>query len=78
MSNRNVMTGWTSHRARRGGLAGTLAAAGAIVMLASGCGSTTRSPGEEASGTGGWTQARTAWGDPDLQGVWRYEATMPL
>lgn len=21
---------------------------------------------------------RTAWGDPDLQGVWRYEATIPL
>src|SRR5207247_9978203 len=22
--------------------------------------------------------SRTPWGDPDLQGVWRYEATMPL
>src|SRR5439155_26929302 len=25
-----------------------------------------------------WTPSRTPWGDPDLQGVWRYEATMPL
>jgi hypothetical protein len=25
-----------------------------------------------------WTLSRTPWGDPDLQGVWRYEATMPL
>ena len=25
-----------------------------------------------------WEQPRTAWGDPDLQGVWRYEATIPL
>jgi hypothetical protein len=23
-------------------------------------------------------QGRTPWGDPDLQGVWRYEATIPL
>jgi hypothetical protein len=25
-----------------------------------------------------WTPARTPWGDPDFQGVWRYEATIPL
>lgn len=25
-----------------------------------------------------WTSARTPWGDPDLQGVWRYEAAIPL
>ena len=28
--------------------------------------------------TGGWTQPKTPWGDPDLQGVWRYEASVPL
>jgi len=28
--------------------------------------------------TGGWVQPKTAWGDPDLQGVWRYEASVPL
>jgi len=25
-----------------------------------------------------WKQATTPWGDPDLQGVWRYEAAIPL
>ena len=25
-----------------------------------------------------WTAARTAWGDPDLQGVWSYATTTPL
>ena len=24
-----------------------------------------------------WAQPRTPWGDPDLQGIWRYEATIP-
>jgi hypothetical protein len=28
--------------------------------------------------TGGWAQPKTPWGDPDLQGVWRYEASVPL
>src|SRR5262245_2855547 len=28
--------------------------------------------------TGGWVQPKTPWGDPDLQGVWRYEAAVPL
>jgi hypothetical protein len=28
--------------------------------------------------TGGWTQPKTPWGDPDLQGVWRYEGSVPL
>jgi hypothetical protein len=28
--------------------------------------------------TEGWTQPKTPWGDPDLQGVWRYEGSVPL
>ena len=28
--------------------------------------------------TQAWTQTRTPWGDPDLQGVWRYEGAIPL
>src|SRR5436190_2785278 len=27
---------------------------------------------------GAWVQPKTPWGDPDLQGVWRYEASVPL
>ena len=27
---------------------------------------------------GGWAPPKTPWGDPDLQGVWRYEAAIPL
>jgi len=32
----------------------------------------------QQSATGSWTQPKTPWGDPDLQGVWRYEAAVPL
>jgi hypothetical protein len=35
-------------------------------------------PGSAFEATPDWTQPRTPWGDPDLQGVWRYEATIPL
>jgi hypothetical protein len=42
----------------------------------------TRGPGVEVAAqqpaTQGWTQSKTPWGDPDLQGVWRYEAAVPL
>ena len=33
---------------------------------------------QQQPATGGWTQPKTPWGDPDLQGVWRYEASVPL
>jgi hypothetical protein len=31
-----------------------------------------------ATDTRPWTPSRTAWGDPDLQGVWNYAAGTPL
>ncbi len=31
-----------------------------------------------SAGESDWSGPRTPWGDPDLQGVWRYEATIPL
>jgi len=49
--------------------AAVLALAGLTTLLA--CGA----PPLNAPST---TQARTAWGDPDLQGVWRYEGAIPL
>ena len=32
----------------------------------------------QATGADGWTLARTAWGDPDLQGVWSFATITPL
>ena len=53
----------------------TLAAASGIAAYALGSGATGNSEaGRAAAGT--WTHPRTAWGDPDLQGVWRYEAAI--
>jgi hypothetical protein len=43
---------------------------------------TSGAPQSTAAAQGGsptpWSQAKTPWGDPDLQGVWRYEAAIPL
>jgi len=55
----------------------TLAAASGIAAFALGSGETGNSAAERA-GAGTWTHPRTAWGDPDLQGVWRYEAAIAL
>jgi len=57
---------------------GTLAAAGAVAALAWGCGTTRNAATDGTSGTATWAAPRTAWGDPDLQGVWRYESAIAL
>jgi len=54
----------------------TLAAASTFATLASGCGATGQSAAEGTAGASAWSQPRTAWGDPDLQGVWRYESAI--
>jgi hypothetical protein len=55
-----------------------LAAAGVIAALTFGSAAAQNSAAPEATEESGWTQSRTPWGDPDLQGVWRYEAAIPL
>jgi hypothetical protein len=59
-------------------VAGVLAAASVIGLMA--CESAPeQNPAETSTSEDGpWTLARTAWGDPDFQGVWRYEAAVPL
>ena len=56
----------------------TWATAVSVMALVPGCASTPASTPEGAAGDAVWTQARTSWGDPDLQGVWRYEAAIAL
>ena len=34
--------------------------------------------GGEGGQSDAWTAPRTPWGEPDLQGVWRYEQATPL
>ncbi|MGH9258212.1 MAG: hypothetical protein ACRD3C_26930 [Vicinamibacterales bacterium] len=54
-----------------------MAAAGLMAVCASAC--APQNPAAEGTaGASRWTQPRTAWGDPDVQGVWRYEATIPF
>jgi hypothetical protein len=64
-------------RDRMTSVAGILAVVVTVGVLAAGCAGT-QNPAEGAAASSSWTQPRTQWGDPDLQGVWRYEATIPL
>jgi hypothetical protein len=46
----------------------------ALLLITTGCTSSTGASGEATTPSA----PRTAWGDPDLQGVWRYESAIPL
>jgi hypothetical protein len=59
-------------------VAAAIAAGGLIVAVVSGCGATENAGTDGASGASRWMQPRTAWGEPDLQGVWRYEGAIPF
>ena len=54
-------------------------ALGAALLLAWPAGAAAQSSGAEpAAGAADWTAPRTAWGAPDLQGVWDYRTLTPL
>jgi len=59
-------------------VAGVLAASSVIALMACESAPEQNSAETSTSEDGPWTLARTAWGDPDFQGVWRYEAAIPL
>ena len=52
-------------------------AALAVVVVISSWGPAVGQSQEPASGSD-WTPALTPWGEPDLQGLWRYESTIPF
>ena len=57
--------------------AGALAAVVVIAALAFGPAAAQNSAAPQTEESG-WTMPRTAWGDPDLQGVYRYESAVAL
>ena len=58
---------------------GSTLALAALVGVAVATSAASQKPTNAQPGaTPSWTQAKTPWGDPDLQGVWRYEAAIPL
>ncbi len=60
---------------------GALALAAIAMLALFGAGALTAqtpAPTDNGSDATTWVHPRTAWGDPDLEGVWRYEATIPL
>ena len=56
----------------------TLAAAAGIAAFALASAAAPKSAAAPATDAHGWDVPRTAWGDPDFQGVWRYEAVIAL
>ncbi|MDP7479075.1 MAG: hypothetical protein QGI10_07385 [Vicinamibacterales bacterium] len=57
---------------------GTVAPLLAAVLVATDASGQTLAPGSEADTPSGWTAPRTAWGAPDLRGVWDYRTMTPL
>lgn len=57
----------------------TLALAAVVAAAIATIGAQPTTPNAQSgSSPSTWTQKTTPWGDPDLQGVWRYEAAIPL
>ena len=63
---------------RHGSTACAMAAAMFVLFVSGLLAAQTPAARDSEADADAWEQLRTAWGDPDLQGVWRYEATIPL